>query len=74
MKIAREVVVDPILELKVKTVTNNFTIVGVLFLLPGGLIIVITYKQDYGLRLITYQLSCCHQGQIITNPKGFVYK
>lgn len=74
MKIAREVVVDPILELKVKTVTNNFTIVGVLFLLPGGLIIVITYKQDCGLRLITYQLSCCHQGQIITNPKGFVYK
>lgn len=74
MKIAREVVVDPILELKVKTVTNNFTIVGVLFLLPGGLIIMITYKQDCGLRLITYQLSCCHQGQIITNPKGFVYK
>ena len=74
MKIAREVVVDPILELKVKTVTNNFTIVGVLFLLPGGLIIVITYKQDCGLRLITYQLSCCHQGQIITNPRGFVYK
>lgn len=74
MKIAREVVVDPILELKVKTVTNNFTIVGVLFLLPGGLIIVITYKQDCGLRLITYQLSCCHQGQIIMNPKGFVYK
>ena len=74
MKIAREVVVDPILELKVKTVTNNFTIVGVLFLLLGGLIIVITYKQDCGLRLITYQLSCCHQGQIITNPKGFVYK
>lgn len=70
----REVVVDPILELKVKTVTNNFTIVGVLFLLPGGLIIVITYKQDCGLRLITYQLSCCHQGQIIMNPKGFVYK
>lgn len=62
MKISREVVVDPILELKVKTVTNNFTIVGVLFLLPGGLIIVITYKQDCGLRLITYQLSCCHQG------------
>lgn len=74
MKIAREVVVDPILELKVKTVTNNFTIVGVLFLLPGGLIIVITYKQDCGLRLITYQLSCCHQGQIIMNPRGFVYK
>ena len=70
----REVVVDPILELKVKTVTNNFTIVGVLFLLPGGLIIVITYKQDCGLRLITYQLSCCHQGQIITNSRGFVYK
>lgn len=74
MKIAREVVVDPILELKVKTVTNNFTIVGVLFLLPGGLIIVITYKQDCGLRLITYQLSCCHQGQIIMNSRGFVYK
>ena len=74
MKIAREVVVDPILELKVKTFTNNFTIVGVLFLLPGGLIIVITYKQDCGLRLITYQLSGCQQGQIITNPKGFVYK
>lgn len=74
MKVAREVVVDPILELKVKTVTNNFTIVGVLFLLPGGLIIVITYKQVCGLRLITYQLSCCHHGQIITNPRGFVYK
>ena len=62
MKVAREVVVDPIFELKVKTVTNNFTIVGVLFLLPGGLIIVITYKQVCGLRLITYQLSCCHHG------------